>query len=760
MAEFGLPNRNATDDANAGVINPPAKKSVARDQNISRDKVRSTLDEGVEAVGTNLGNALAKKVTDYRSNIKEQKKLDATIRQGVKHSINEVDKVKKRTGWQLAVYGQDEEYRAAQQQAAKTIIKDRYNEEAVSVDEYAGDAPDEYHLRLKKGLDAELDKFTGDKDTQRVLAKEWQQNAAKLASKHYAAHYAWNQQQQAEVTRRDIAVSLDTYNIDTNSAISLEEVEGFKMLAKDIFNLQGSHRRKGQTAESYSRLVNEEVNTTLRNGNINAFKLSTEAGWEKSLNAADKVKRDQAIGAYDTDFNNQVGTSLSNGEVEAMESKSVAEASVAYDVLDGRIDELEQRESGTDRGKKIIADARKRIAQGRNRALTAGSKAQVKAENTQKMVDSWNAGNTLDIGNAQTELKPTKKERAESFDVHLFQSAGVNGVSVNTMEEYKDVVMSNPTVAAKISNEMIDKAVVSPMFLQMSKQFTGGFTSLFDEDGKPLPAAETALGSVSQFMKSDAFRNKFGTAEYDNYIEIRNGIQGGLTAEQIKENIARFQERSDNMATKRTQWPLGYKDDRVTQEQYIGQLVQSVTGQFPSDTQISSYLADYQRGLIHSNDSHEGAQQYLRGRVKTQRVQVKNQTIEGGSYLDEISKHGYSFNDLIETAENDNLLAAFIAVGGGNTRRFDAEGKPMPPISKLEELGAGWRMTVDDGIDGVVLHSQAFKEPVVISSEWLNQWDQRRELQRINKEALDDGTAAAYVKEFQKGIASENPLKL
>ena len=141
MAEFGLPNRNATDDANAGVINPPAKKSVARDQNISRDKVRSTLDEGVAAVGSSLGNALAKKVDDDRNNIKEQKQLDATIRQGMQHSINEVDKVKKKTGWTEFVFGQDTEYRAAQQQAAKNTVQAKYLEEASSIDEYAGTSP-------------------------------------------------------------------------------------------------------------------------------------------------------------------------------------------------------------------------------------------------------------------------------------------------------------------------------------------------------------------------------------------------------------------------------------------------------------------------------------------------------------------------------------------------------------------------------------------------------------------------------------------
>ena len=109
-----------------------------------------------------------------------------------------MDANKKRTGWEEAIFGQDEDYRVAQQRAVSNAVQGLYLEQATEIEKYAGESPEDYSSRLNEGLDKVLETCGDDKETRSLAAATWTRASEKLASKQYEEHYAFNQMQQRE----------------------------------------------------------------------------------------------------------------------------------------------------------------------------------------------------------------------------------------------------------------------------------------------------------------------------------------------------------------------------------------------------------------------------------------------------------------------------------------------------------------------------------------------------------------------------------
>jgi len=212
--EFGLPRRNAQQDANAGIINPPTVKVQARNQNIRRDETKSSLDAGVAAISSSLGDVLRESLADEAAHSREQKTQAAIARQGRQKGINAIDIEKKRSDFARGLFGENVSYRAAQQQAAATSVQDNYNIELNRLDEFAGSSPEEYDKVLSDGLNNALDKYKGDKETQALVAAAWQAQAGKLAQQHEKTHFAWTLTQLDIESKRQVMTTFDTINLE------------------------------------------------------------------------------------------------------------------------------------------------------------------------------------------------------------------------------------------------------------------------------------------------------------------------------------------------------------------------------------------------------------------------------------------------------------------------------------------------------------------------------------------------------------------
>lgn len=368
MSEFGQPRRSATQDANEGVINPPAHKTTARQVAVNPNRRQtSSLDDIKSSVGSRIAGALVKRSQDSRSNYHEKQANDAAIRQGQSKAINDVDADSKRTGWTAAIFGQNVAYRTAQQRAATNSVREQYVEQTARMDEFAGETPDEYSARLQQGLDKVLEPHAGDKETRDLITKNWLDVSSKLSENQYKAHYAYNQQQQRETYEKQTQLKFDTWTVDKTHTSSVSGAEEQLGSVFDFFD--GSDRPDGMADQAWRESVNNQLEVALRNGNIGAYHMAEVSGWTKKLSPQEKLKMDQALSVYDTDYSQQVQRTYAEANLSALEARNLEEATAIYSGLRSNLGAATLRSSGTAASREAItgSDFNKRIAHSESR---------------------------------------------------------------------------------------------------------------------------------------------------------------------------------------------------------------------------------------------------------------------------------------------------------------------------------------------------------------------------------------------------------
>lgn len=353
MAEFGQPQRSATTDANAGVVNPPAKKQVVSTTVGTNVRELSSSDIAVEQIGSTLGSALSSMLVKESNNINANREIDARARQGLDTAVNSVDKEKQRTGWEKAVFGENIEYRAAQQRAVENGVQASYLEELAGVDGYAGDTPEQYHVRLKKKNDELLSQYDNDPDTKQKVTAALAQSNQKLANAHYKSHYAYNQLQQQETVRTRMMQDLDGFNLERNSNITQEERLEHLENAKGFFSEKG--KPDGMTPVAYRALQLDVVKTHMKAGNMGALKAAQAAGFDKNLSAGEQAQWDGALDAYDAQFGQKVDLARTTADINIANAVTIDQVQHAVSTKEANLEELFKGLSGTQKSLLIMA---------------------------------------------------------------------------------------------------------------------------------------------------------------------------------------------------------------------------------------------------------------------------------------------------------------------------------------------------------------------------------------------------------------------
>lgn len=361
MAEFGQPTRSATSDANAGVVNPPAKQRVARTSITTDKRSLSAADKGIQQVGSALGSALQGMLVEEANNINEQRVIDAQTRQGVDGAINAVDKVKQRTGWEKAVFGENIEYRAAQQRAVENKVQASYLEQLAGVDGYAGDTPEQYHERLRAQNNEILSQYDDDPDTKQKVTAALATSNKKLANAHYKSHYAYNQKQQQETVRTRMMQTLDGFNLERMNNIEPDEQVAHMEDVRTFFSEKG--KPDGMTPVAYRALQLDVIKTHMKNGNMGALKAAQAVGFDKNLSAGEQAQWDGALAAYDTQFGQKADLVRTTADLAIANATTTREVEAAVSKKDRDLQELFKGASGTQQSQLIMARGNLSVAQ-------------------------------------------------------------------------------------------------------------------------------------------------------------------------------------------------------------------------------------------------------------------------------------------------------------------------------------------------------------------------------------------------------------
>lgn len=772
MSQFGLPQRNATSDANAGVVNPPSVKHTPR-QVATKQKPPSSLDTGVEQLGAALGAALEERLETEATNINEQRATDAAIRQGQEHAINQIDATKKRTGWEKAIFGENIEYRAAQQRAAQNAVNAAYLEQATTLDQYAGETPDEYSIRLKEGLDKVLEPYKDDTETKRIVTQAWMVSSGKLAAKHYEAHYAFNQTQQRDTYSKQVQQTFDTWTVDASLVSTPEEAQGMLKVSQAFF--AKATKPEGMTDLAWRSVVNEQLMNSLRKGNIGAYNTAKANGWLQGLNVNEQVAMDRAVSAYDTDFSQKVALTYENAELAALEAKTFEGASAIYQNLREQLDTLGNRSSGTERAELALARGHKSAQKGLNaisdarakaeaeaakiarKAAEKASEAQAEQQRIDLMKEALRNEDPIARAGVLNEVDPKKSELEDALDITIVEDISRLAGSPEqlTPTEATKVLLEDPKVAQAIAQRMRGQEVDSPFIKRTIETFINVFQGLVNEDGQLNDRGVVAMQAVAQFEQNeDTFKSMIGNDNYDRYEIIRRGMSIGQTSEMVMKDLDAYAANKGNRDVYGIQWELGENESKRDR---IQSLVQGFTGQVPRGTSLAHYMEEYDRALVIYKGDRKAAESYLRKSALNAAINYKGRVITNGKHLNNVTS--YNFQQLMDgaqksTGDSASLLTPYLATLG--VALEDKDGKPLTTIEQVR----GLNIYTIDGLDGFFLDSQEAQAPVQITPDVMKRWEQTLN-QRANFQKLQDKADKEFLDKWmeeQRMLQLANPM--
>jgi len=743
MTQFGTPQRSATSDANAGKVNPPAIRREER-RGAIKQKSLTSLDEGVMGVGEALGNALVSRLSNEATNINERRATEASIRQGQDHAVNQIDSVKKRTGWEKGVFGQNIEYRAAQQRAAQNAVNSTYLEQATQLEKYAGETPDEYSGRLLTGLDKIVEPYKGDKETKQLVTAAWQSASAKLAAKHYEAHYAYNQLQQRDTYSKQVAQTFDTWTVDASLISTPQEATGLIQVAEGFF--KGATKPEGMDSTAWRSVVNENLHNSLRQGNIGAYNAANQSGWLESLTAQERVELDRAISAYDTDFSQKVARIYESGELSALEVTTAEEAVALYETTRDRLTELGKRSSGTDRaelaltrghvttekGKKRVEDNRSRVEKEARKiaekAAIAAAKKEADKARLDSIVDATRLTDPIDRAAKLANLDPKKTEIEDALDASIVEDVQtlIGNKEPITIEDASKKLLSDVTIAKSIAKRLKGQEVNSPVVKRAIETFINGFHGLTDENGRLNEQGVTAMAAIAQFEQNeDTFKTLVGTSNYDRYEIIRRGMSIGQTLDMVGKDLDAFSANQGDRSKYGVQWELGENESKRDR---IQALVGAFTKQIPTSAALAHYMEEYDRALVIYKGDRRAAEQYLRKSTMNAAINYQGRVITNGKRLNDVTS--YNFQQLMDgaqrtTGNSASLIQPYISAMTGMIG--------VNEINKVE----GLTIETVDGVDGFFIDSINAQAPVHITTDVMKRWadtlDQRRNMQKLRQ---------------------------
>lgn len=369
--------RSAVRDGNEGYVSAPSIRHTSSTQSHVTKQVDPDV-MNIQKVSQGLGNAFTEYVQEEVANLKEQQKLSGVAKAGMQKSMAEVDVDVKQTGFTDFIFGEDIEYRAAQQQVITNGVEAQYRKELANIDLYQGYTEREYGQVVRDALDVIADQHKDDPETKALATNAWITASGKLVDKHHKTHFAYKQTQMRKIEHDTTMGRIDQMAIEEGEVTSPEDVRQYNKAWDNIFD--AGVRPAGMTEVAKSSQNLEIVNETLAAGNITPYKQGLLRDVWKGATPKQAADRDKAIGKYDTKFNLQVNTTLEQtaASIENIADNDQAEALI--EVLDTSIDQHETRSSGSAKGANTIAEARSRAERMRSEIRKRGAAATKKGK--------------------------------------------------------------------------------------------------------------------------------------------------------------------------------------------------------------------------------------------------------------------------------------------------------------------------------------------------------------------------------------------
>lgn len=735
----GTPTRTATDDANAGVISPPAKRHGVRATNVVSTQDNSRLGGLVDNIGVNLGQALEKRLTEQNAYTAQRLANSAAARQGANAAINEVDRQNKRTGWQKGVFGESVQYREAQQRAATNAVQAEYLTQAASIDTYAGETGEEYENRLNAGLEKVLDLYKGDKDTQNIVASNWHTLTGKLAAKQAEAHHGYNQLQQRETYNQQVAQTFDGWTVE--SALAMSEQNHAQLVHETQEFFRGATKPSGMDDIAWRGSVTSNLQNALRKGNIGAYNAAKAAGFLDTLNVGERTSMDEAMSVYDTRYTAQAQLIYEEAEIAAMDAVKLEDAKAIYDQARANIQQLAMRSSGSDRANLALARAEKTAVKGsvstqkaiddgieeaRKIAMKAGEnalKAQEEAERLDTLKGVFSITNPLDQADVLNATPHTQRELEQSLDGHIVDTLTrlTGSEEPLAMSEATTTLLSEVPFARIVAKGVNQQTTQSPLVKRAVQAFVQGYPNMADEDGILNEQGKIALQSIAQFEKNPAnFRLTVGESTYAELQILKQELLGGKHVAQVEKTVAKYNERKGTRDIIPVNWPLAKNQ---TKQDYVQKAVADLNGgiNLQGDSLVDAMVA-FDTGLtIHGSDIY-AARDYLKSFVESNNTTYRDMRIPNGEFLNKVVPD-YNLRSLLDGAQRvrpgvDRVSALTPALATLTGELHDTNGNVL---SSLDQV-TGVTIEADTANGGFWLDSRNAQRPVYISEERMREW--------------------------------------
>lgn len=441
--------RTAVNDGNAGYVSAPSVRHTGVQNNTKRNMPEDGNTQLIQNVSSRLGSAFTKYIKEDNAHLEEQQRLAGVAKAGMKRSMDEVDVDVKQTKFTDFLFGEDVEYRAAQQQVITNGVEAKYREELAQIDQYKGFTEREYGEVLKESLNQLADQYKDDPETKQLATNAWITGAGKLVNKQHKEHFAYKQEEMTRIERETTKGRIDQMVIEEQFVSSPEDVKDYQNAWRRMFDF--GNAPKGMTRQVKRNQMHEIVQEQLTSGNITAYKQALLHGMYDDASPDELAKLDVAIGKNDTKFSYSVNTTLEETVAAMHGVTDVEDAEAMVYELAQNIDLHETRQSGSEKSKSIIAEARSRMMKMLPDLMKKGAAAKRKADNQSEIRNILKKEKGYPLGVALSPYKDT--EIGESYDANMIEYVNnFTGKELNGQEAAIELVENSNLSRAFVDN--------------------------------------------------------------------------------------------------------------------------------------------------------------------------------------------------------------------------------------------------------------------------------------------------------------------
>lgn len=715
------PIRTPTNDANAGVTSKTVGRVTAR-QTVAADKKGTSLDSVVQQVGSKLGNALGKRANAKAAEAVEAKRIRAASRQGLQKSISEVDKNRKRVGFEKFLFGEDPTYESVQIQAGVNAVKEKGLERLATIDDYAGHTPEEYIAELEKDVQADLEKYD-DPRAKEAMLQEWEAQARRLGAKQYQGHYGYKLSEARKDLDKTHALEMDGWGMYAEMAITPEELGQVVKKAEGMFDLEQRPQYVSKEAKQDSLL--KQTILQLEAGNIGAHNVATAAGFQKTLTERQMTTYDAGIKVYDQEYSQRVDTTLANTQLAMQDPDSVETVEDLYTAVVQAIDAHDARGSKTDRHHEIIAEARAKANRMRLTGLKAGANASAKAENKLALQSALREPDAINRSGKLTDIIYTPKEIKEANDANIRDMlAGMSGNPEATTEEATQYLLQNPQAAKAVMKYNRMNKVGSDVLKKTALTMIRSFDSLANEDGQFDQRGLTAITAMEELFQDPALQVDVGAKQYDEWLVMRDVMKRGGSVDRAKADIKAYNDSAGKADTYAARWPVLKGESKP---EYVQRKLSHMIPNMSPRVQAEA-MEVYDRGLRVNGYDHNEATTYMNRYFKGSQTEWNGHTLNDKALMTE-KVNGEHLPAVLDFAESDNLMGGMMDAAFGKRLGDKSWSKLSQKTDAKLYTGPQGQLMLDSGTS---------KRPMAIPDEVLDDWSkrfkQRRKQQQLERE--------------------------